>query len=156
MAEVGWDEVTYIGKSRPRTGQLKTGQALSAAQRQGVAIETNRKFGAAGNKQHSTDKNTAKLDRETEELSHGHVGLDVSKLIQQGRQAKGLTQKELATKINEKQQVINEYECAKAIPNQVVLAKIERVLGVKLRGKDKGKPVGGPKEKAATGGGKRK
>ena len=53
---------------------------------------------AAGqNKQHTAAKNVAKLDRETEELHHEHVGLDVSRLIQQGRQAKGMTQKELAT-----------------------------------------------------------
>ena len=51
---------------------------------------------AGQNKQLSAAKNTAKLDRETEELHHEHVGLDVSKLIQQGRQAKGLTQKDLA------------------------------------------------------------
>ena len=54
--------------------------------------------GAAGqNKQHSANKNTAKLDRETEELHHSTIDLSVSKLIQQGRQAKGYTQKELAT-----------------------------------------------------------
>ena len=52
---------------------------------------------AGSNKQHSVDKNTAKLDRETEELSHDKVGLDVGRLIQQGRQLKKLTQKELAT-----------------------------------------------------------
>ena len=49
------------------------------------------------NRQGKTDKNTAKLDRETEELHHDTVGLDVSRLIQQGRQAKNLSQKELAT-----------------------------------------------------------
>jgi len=53
---------------------------------------------AAGqNKQHSAAKNVAKLDRETEELHHETVSLDLARLIQQGRQAKGLTQKELAT-----------------------------------------------------------
>ena len=49
------------------------------------------------NKQHMASKNTAKLDRETEELHHAHVSLDTAKLIQQARQAKGWTQKELAT-----------------------------------------------------------
>lgn len=54
--------------------------------------------GAAGqNKQHVVTKNTAKLDRETEELSHQRVPLEVGKVIQQGRQNKGLTQKDLAT-----------------------------------------------------------
>jgi len=53
---------------------------------------------AAGqNKQHSAAKNVAKLDRETEELHHDTVGLDLARLIQQGRQAKSMTQKELAT-----------------------------------------------------------
>lgn len=52
---------------------------------------------AGQNKQHETAKNVAKLDRETEELHHDTIGLDVGRLIQQGRQAKGLTQKELAT-----------------------------------------------------------
>ncbi|CAF2155035.1 unnamed protein product, partial [Rotaria magnacalcarata] len=58
---------------------------------------TNFGIGAASNKQHSTTLNTAKLDRETEELKHEKIPVDVGKLIQQGRQAKGWTQKELAT-----------------------------------------------------------
>jgi ribosome-binding protein aMBF1 (putative translation factor) len=53
--------------------------------------------GAATNKQHVTTKNTAKLDRETEELKHDRIPLDLGRLIQQGRQAKGWSQKELAT-----------------------------------------------------------
>lgn len=53
--------------------------------------------GAGTNKQHVTTKNTAKLDRETEELRHEKVPLEVGKLIMQGRQAKGLSQKDLAT-----------------------------------------------------------
>jgi putative transcription factor len=142
MAEVGWDDVTYIRRSKPKTGQLKSEKAVSAAQRSGVDIDTSKKFAAGSNKQHSVDKNTAKLDRETDELSHSHVSLDVGRLIQQGRQGKNLTQKELATRINEKPQVINDYESARAIPNQAVLAKIERIIGLKLRGKDKGKPLG--------------
>lgn len=54
--------------------------------------------GAAGqNKQHLVTKNTAKLDRETEELHHERVTLEVGKVIQKGRQDKGMTQKDLAT-----------------------------------------------------------
>lgn len=54
--------------------------------------------GTAGqNKQHVVTKNTAKLDRETEELHHERVTLEVGKVIQQGRQEKGMTQKDLAT-----------------------------------------------------------
>lgn len=50
-------------------------------------------------------------------------------------------------KICEKPQVVNDYEAGRAIPNQQILTKLERALGVKLRGKDKGQPLGGPKAK---------
>lgn len=73
--------------------------------------------------------------------------MDVGKLIQKGRNQKGMTQKELATKICEKPQVINEYELGKSIPNNQILGKIERVIGIKLRGKDKGQPMAQPKPK---------
>lgn len=36
--------------------------------------------------------------------------------------------------INEKPQIIQEYESGKAIPNNQIIVKLERVLGVKLRG----------------------
>lgn len=65
------------------------------------AYHANVSTGSAGqNKQHLMTKNTAKLDRETEELQHQRVSLEVGKVIQQGRQNKGLTQKDLATVSN--------------------------------------------------------
>jgi len=122
-------------------------KAINAARRQGTAVSTASKYGAAQNTQKGTTLNTAKLDAETEELKHATVDLNVGKLIQQGRQAKGWTQKDLATKICEKPQVVTEYEQGKAIPNQNVIGKIERAIGLKLRGKDKGKPLEmGPKK----------
>lgn len=47
---------------------------------------------------------------------------------------KKYSQKDVALKINEKPTVLQEYESGKAIPNPQILAKLERVLGVKLRG----------------------
>ena len=55
-----------------------------------------------------------------------------------------MTQKELATKINEKPQVIGEYESGKAVPNGQIIVKIERALGCKL-------PRPGKKPAAKTG-----
>ncbi|CAI9738517.1 endothelial differentiation-related factor 1 [Octopus vulgaris] len=139
MAESDWNEVTYIGK-RAKAGQLRSKQAVTTAQRTGAAVETTKRFSAGQNKQHAANINANKLDQETEELHISKVSIDVSRLIQQCRQRCNMTQKELATKINEKQQVINEYESGKAVPNQQILGKLERALGTKLRGKDKGKP----------------
>nr|CAB3240869.1 endothelial differentiation-related factor 1-like [Phallusia mammillata] len=141
QSNTDWDTVTYLRKSKPAPGAAKSSQAVNAALRRGDDIETRQKFAAGTNKKAVTSKNTAKLDRETEELHHNKVSLDVGRLIQKGRQAKNLTQKDLATKINEKAQVINEYENGKAIPNNQVLGKIERAIGIKLRGKDKGQPL---------------
>lgn len=104
--------------------------------------------GAGSNKQHVTNKNTAKLDRETEELKHDKIPLELGKLIQQGRQAKNMSQKDLATKINEKPQIINDYEAGRGIPNNMILGKIERAIGIKLRGKERGQPVLPPGKKS--------
>lgn len=139
-----WETVTILRKKPPKASAMKSEQAINAARRQGVAVDTQSKWGAATNKQHVTTKNTAKLDRETEELKHDKIPLDLGRLIQQGRQAKGWSQKELATKVNEKPQVINDYEAGRGIPNQVVIGKIEKAIGIKLRGKDRGKPAPPP------------
>ena len=45
-----------------------------------------------------------------------------------------MTQKDLAQKTNEKPSVIQDYESGKATPNPQILGKLERILGVKLRG----------------------
>lgn len=71
--------------------------------------------GSAGqNKQHLVTKNTAKLDRETEELHHDRVPLEVGKVIQQGRQEKGLTQKDLATVSTQTTHILTSSTCRHA------------------------------------------
>jgi putative transcription factor len=54
--------------------------------------------------------------------------------MQQARMDLKLSQKDLAQKINEKPSVLQDYESGKAIPNPQILGKMERALGVKLRG----------------------
>ena len=146
MAEgVGdWDEVTYLRKKTPKAGESRSQKAVIQAQRKGETVETSKKFTAGTNKQRSTAKDTAKLDRETEELHHERVTLDFGRTLQQARTSKGMTQKELATRINEKPQVVNDYESGRAIPNQALISKLERAVGVKLRGRDMGTPLGSP------------
>jgi putative transcription factor len=74
-------------------------------------------------------------------LKHDTVSRNFSLVLQKARNEKGMTQKDLATKICEKPQIVNEYEQGKAIPNQQIIGKMERALGTKLRGKDAGKPL---------------
>ena len=92
---------------------------------------------AGGNKAAAAGpvKNAVKLENETEDFHHDRVSFDLKKAIMQARLDKKMTQAQLAQMINEKPQVIQEYESGKAIPNQQVLGKIERALGAKLRGK---------------------
>ena len=85
----------------------------------------------------SVNKNTlqnksAKLDSETENFNIVKSGLTLGKEIQQGRTAKKLTQKQLATMLNEKPQVIQQYENGQAIPNPQIINKLQKSLGVKL------------------------
>lgn len=47
-------------------------------------------------------------------------------------QAKGLSQKDFAAKLMIPAKTIQEYESGKAIPNNGLIAKMERQLGVKL------------------------
>lgn len=147
MSESDWDTVTVLRKKAPKASSLKTESAVNLARRQGLAVETSQKYNAGTNKQHAAPKNTAKLDREHEELKHKAVSHSVAKLIMQGRQAKGLSQKDLATKICEKPQIVNDYEAGRGIPNNLILGKIERVIGIKLRGKDIGTAMAPPGKK---------
>ena len=59
-----------------------------------------------------------------------------------------LSQKDLAATVNEKVSVLQDYESGKAIPNPQILGKLERALGVKLRGKDIGKKLETPGKKS--------
>ena len=130
-----WDTKIVIGsKSRPKKpSEQKAGQ---------------KKEFYGGNKASGSNEGAhlTRVDREDEPNKIATISLDVSRAIQQGRMAKSLTQKELATKINEKANVIQDFEAGKAKPNQQVLGKLERVLGIKLRGKEIGTPLG-PKGK---------
>ncbi|XP_043702556.1 multiprotein-bridging factor 1a [Telopea speciosissima] len=141
MAGVGpltqdWEPVV-IRKKAPTAAAKKDEKAVNAARRVGADIETIKKSNAGTNKaaSSSTSLNTRKLDDETENLAHERVPSELKKAIQQARMDKKLTQAQLAQMMNEKPQVIQEYESGKAIPNQQILTKLERVLGVKLRGK---------------------
>jgi ribosome-binding protein aMBF1 (putative translation factor) len=60
------------------------------------------------------------------------IGHDFKLALCKARTTKGLTQKELALKVNVTPTVIQSYESGKVIPNGELINKFNRILGVKL------------------------
>lgn len=60
--------------------------------------------------------------------------MSLAKTIQQARIARGFkTQKDLANAVGVKADIIGGYESGKIIPDNTVMQKLRRVLGVKLK-----------------------
>ncbi|KAK6332551.1 multiprotein-bridging factor 1 [Orbilia blumenaviensis] len=146
-----WDTATVrigIGSRSgggPREKVARTQSEINAARRAGAVVSTDKKFSGGSNKSNTPEgQHLTKVDREDDVGKIAKVSVDVGKAMAAARQAKEpkMSQKDLATKINEKPSVINDYESGRAQPSQQVLAKLERALGVKLRGKDIGSPLG--------------
>merc|ERR1712056_21555 len=92
-----------------------------------------KKFGGGSNQSaHSQVPNAKKLDENTDTFRHDTVSHDFKMALQQARLAKKMSQAALATQVNEKQSVINDYEAGKAIPNGAIINKLNRTLGVRL------------------------
>merc|ERR1711865_1123230 len=101
---------------------------VNAARRSGVGVDTEKKMMGGQNKSaHSgAGANAVKLDENTETFKHETVSHDFKMALQQARLAKKMSQAALATAINEKGTVINEYESGKAIPNGAIINKLNR------------------------------
>eukprot|EP00030_Apusomonadida_sp_AF-17_P007463 a841389_1445.p1 GENE.a841389_1445~~a841389_1445.p1 ORF type:complete len:159 (-),score=62.12 a841389_1445:176-601(-) len=112
---------------------------VAAAERSGSAVAVRK----AAVTLTSTGVDARKVDAAEDAQPIAHVDLSVARKIQQARNAKGMTQKQLAAAICERVQVVNELESGRGVPNNAVLGKLERALGVKLRG-------GAKKKKAAA------
>lgn len=131
-----WEPVV-LHKSKPKAQDLRDPKAVNRALRSGAEVLTVKKHDAGSNKKTGSGPvlNARKLEEGTEPAALERVAGEVRHAIQKARVEKKMSQAELAKQINERTQVVQEYENGQAVPNQAVLAKIERVLGVKLRGK---------------------
>jgi putative transcription factor len=67
------------------------------------------------------------------------VDKEMSKRIMQARLAKKMSQKDLGAACALDAKIIVDYENGKALPNQAIITKLERVLGAKLRAPKGGK-----------------
>jgi len=157
MADQDWESVTRIGSKVRGPGSggvdrervVKGKSALNAAQRSGAIIGTEKKFAGSNTKPAVEGQHLTKVDRETDIVAPKTIGKEVGQAISKRRTAilPKMTQQDLATKCNTKQATIQAFENGSAAPDQQLLQKMERVLGIKLRGSGIGEPLGGPKKK---------
>ncbi|KAH8097272.1 DNA binding protein [Aureococcus anophagefferens] len=120
---------TDADKKQDLTKALRTG-GVATSERMGGA--TNKTVAGHGIMGTTAGAGARKIEEETETFKVQKTGLAFGKALMQARTAKKMSQKDLGTKINEKPQVIQQYEGGKAVPNPQVISKIERALGVKL------------------------
>ncbi|CEP03932.1 HTH cro/C1-type domain-containing protein [Plasmodiophora brassicae] len=132
MEHQDWNAVV-LRKTRAGGAGKKAAQRddVNSAMRSGAQVETVKKFAAGANRVTGAS-NAKKLEEETEDFHHKAITQDFKIALLKARQAKNLTQKQLAQLINEKQTVITDYETGRAIPNGQIIAKLNRVLGTIL------------------------
>lgn len=123
-----WNRIQFSGP----VGKAKKGeQAVQDAQRKGAQIETIKKT-HAGHNTHGPVLNIRKLAEETDVVQVPQLPHEFRMEMQKARVAAGLSQADLAKRINEKQSVVNEYESGRAVPDSQVIVKIERALNCRL------------------------
>ena len=105
MQHQNWDNVTW---TKPKTTINQ--------------VNTNRTSNRTFNELNSDDPPVFK------KISHS-----LRILLQKARTSKKLTKKELALKVNVKENVISDYENGKVIPDRTILNKLSTILKVKLK-----------------------
>lgn len=135
MADQDWTTVTFTKKKDTRS--VPTSASHLAQAKATGAVATEKKAGAASNRVgHSNPTTTAahlrKLEDETEVFEHKAINRGLAQAISAARQAKKMTQAQLAQAINERPQIIQQYESGQAVPNPQVINKLDRALGIHL------------------------
>lgn len=121
-----WDVVTLNQRrQKPTHGNLETKTSVFAAA-QSQKRPTHSK---QANKQRKEPDNAKQIRDADEAQKVEKISHCIAQAIMQTRNIKWWTQKELATKINEPQSLIRDYEAGRAVPNNQILGKLERVLG---------------------------
>jgi len=97
-----------------------------------IPKQTQLKPKAGKNSNQTQEISATKLEND-EDMHIERVSTSLRQQIINGRVNAKLTQAELAKKVNELPKTIQEYENGKAIPNNAIIQKLSKALGVKLK-----------------------
>lgn len=114
-----WNPVILRNKNREKE------DPILLKHRNNVEIETIKKD------KNKIDTNLRKLDS-NDIIIIDKIPLEICKKIQQGRLEKNLTRKELAQKLNIKENIITEIENGKYKYDKQLIRKIEKILNYKI------------------------
>lgn len=131
MSDQDWTTVTFTKKPKNPKSVPSSASGLAQAKASGQVV-AERKETSNRSAHAAPTGNLRKLEESTEVFSHKTVNRSLAQAISQARQAKKMTQAQLATAINERPQIISQYESGQAIPNPQILNKLDRALGIHL------------------------
>ncbi|CAJ1022643.1 putative Multiprotein bridging factor 1/Helix-turn-helix [Leishmania utingensis] len=142
-----WEEQRFNFQQRGGTSSTQprkvTERDANRAVQSGQSVEVQRKEHQRFNQQAvSAGANAKKLDEDHETLKVKRVDPHLRVRIMKERQALNWSQQDLAQRISERVSVVAEYENGKAVQEERVIVKMEKALGVHLRGAKAGEPMG--------------
>jgi putative transcription factor len=129
MSESGWTTVTYKKKKNPKSEEIINSQPTQTAHKREESTTIK-----------STNKSTVNSKKVEQSAEDGiyiiqKVSNALKLQLQQARQNKGWTQRQLAQQCNLQENVIRNYESGTCIPNQQEINKMSKALGVSLKNK---------------------
>jgi ribosome-binding protein aMBF1 (putative translation factor) len=134
-AEQDWKVISWDKRGQKHKDETKT-QQLERVKRDGSASVTTKTKLSQANKSilGSTSTTTLKkIENETETFKLPSVSKTMAKKIATARCLKKMSQKDLAMKLNLPFKIIKDYESGIAIPNHLIINKIEAILETRVR-----------------------
>ena len=120
----GWDDDTVIFRKKPDYSKAGKRKAIREGKYTTVAT------GKVGQRDNYDPKRMTKLDNATDTEKLRTVTKAFSRKIQKARNSQGLSQKELASKMNVPLNVVNQYEKGTAIADGTTIQKFKNVLKI--------------------------
>lgn len=129
-----WTEVKWDKRGQKRKDETKE-QQIQRLKRTGSGTITTKAKLPQANKPllAQTGINIKKIEKEEETFKLPVVSKTMAHKISQARCEKKMSQKDLAMKLNLPHKIIKDYESAIAIPNHLIINKIESILETRIR-----------------------